>query len=71
MAKEPQLTTAVASRDEYHLRIERPHRGIRLSQYVYEIGSYHYNWHSELELLISLRGDRGGRRRQRHRPAAW
>ncbi|ROR54924.1 helix-turn-helix protein [Luteococcus japonicus] len=57
MTKEPQLATAVAARDEYHLRIERPQRGIRLSQYVYEIGSYHYNWHSELELLVALRGE--------------
>lgn len=57
MTKESQLTTAVAARDEYHLRIERPQRGIRLSQYIYEIGSYHYNWHSELELLVALRGE--------------
>lgn len=56
MTKEPQLATAVAARDEYHLRIERPRRGIRLSQYIYEIGSYHYNWHSELELVFALRG---------------
>lgn len=30
---------------------------IKLKQYVYKIGSYHYNWHRELELMILLRGE--------------
>lgn len=46
-----------ASRDEYHVAIQRPSRGILLRQYVYEIGSYHYNWHQEFELLVVLQGE--------------
>ena len=30
--------------------------GCFLEQYVYHIGSYHYNWHRELELMTVLRG---------------
>ena len=42
--------------DEYYVAVERPARSIRLRQYVYEIGSYHYNWHPEMELLVILNG---------------
>ena len=31
-------------------------RGLRASQYVYAIGSYHYNWHTALELLVVVTG---------------
>ena len=31
--------------------------GIFMEQYVYHIGSYHYNWHKELELLTVVRGE--------------
>ena len=31
--------------------------GCFLEQYVYHIGSYHYNWHRELELMTVLRGE--------------
>ena len=30
--------------------------GCFLEQYVYHIGSYHYNWHRELELMTVLCG---------------
>lgn len=30
---------------------------IKLKQYIYNIGSYHYNWHKELELMILLDGE--------------
>lgn len=30
---------------------------ILLEQYVYRIGSYHYNWHKELEILVVLSGE--------------
>ena len=33
-----------------------PVRGLRASQYVYAIGSYHYNWHTALELLVVVTG---------------
>ena len=31
-------------------------RGLRASQYVYAIGSYHYNWHTALEILVVITG---------------
>jgi AraC-like DNA-binding protein len=30
---------------------------MNLKQYVYRIGSYHYNWHNDLELLLVLNGE--------------
>lgn len=30
---------------------------IKLKQYIYKIGSYHYNWHEELELMLLLSGE--------------
>lgn len=30
---------------------------INLKQYIYKIGSYHYNWHKELELLTVIKGE--------------
>lgn len=32
-------------------------RDLRAEQYVYEIGSYHYNWHRDFELLVVLTGE--------------
>ena len=32
-------------------------RDLRAEQYVYEIGSYHYNWHRDFELLVILTGE--------------
>ena len=31
-------------------------RGLRARQYVYGIGSYHYNWHPALEVLVVVTG---------------
>lgn len=47
---------AVGAKDEYYHALRRPTRSINLRQYVYEIGSYHYNWHPEVELLVVLNG---------------
>ncbi len=44
-------------RDEYYFQYQRPQRHILLTEYVYQIGSYHYNWHPDLELLAIIRGD--------------
>lgn len=30
---------------------------INLKQYIYKIGSYHYNWHKELEILVVINGE--------------
>ena len=31
-------------------------RGLKARQYVYGIGSYHYNWHPALEILVVVTG---------------
>lgn len=33
-----------------------PSRNLVCSEYVYRIGSFHYNWHKEIELLLILKG---------------
>ncbi|PHP52982.1 AraC family transcriptional regulator [Actinomyces ruminis] len=33
-----------------------PVRGVSAEQYVYSIGSYHYNWHPSLEILVVVTG---------------
>ena len=40
------------------LRTERVNRarGLAAEQYVYAIGSYHYNWHTALEVLVVVTG---------------
>lgn len=35
----------------------KPNKNIMLQQYVYKIGSYHYNWHHDLELFLVLNGE--------------
>ncbi len=40
---------------QFYCKYEK--NGISLQQYIYHIGSYHYNWHRELELLTVLRGE--------------
>ena len=42
--------------DQLHRVHEAPARGLCASQYVYAIGSYHYNWHTALELLVVVTG---------------
>lgn len=32
------------------------HGHIAFSQYIYRIGTYHYNWHPEIEVLMVLQG---------------
>lgn len=36
---------------------ENLNKNINVKQYVYYIGSYHYNWHDDLELLLVLHGE--------------
>ena len=43
--------------EELHRYHEAPARGVRAKQYAYEIGSYHYNWHPEIELSLVLTGE--------------
>ncbi|MEG0775552.1 AraC family transcriptional regulator [Clostridium sp.] len=42
---------------EFYYTYSKPNKGINLKQYVYRIGSYHYNWHNDLELLVVLSGE--------------
>ncbi|MBM6867452.1 helix-turn-helix domain-containing protein [Collinsella tanakaei] len=35
---------------------ENPYANLKLEHYVYRIGSYHYNWHPDFELLMVVKG---------------
>ncbi len=48
----PAEQSAQPGADQLHRVHEAPARGLRASQYVYAIGSYHYNWNTALELLV-------------------
>lgn len=43
--------------EQFYYEYRREHKNIELKQYIYRIGSYHYNWHSDLELLLVLNGE--------------
>lgn len=32
-------------------------QNVSIEQYIYRIGSYHYNWHKDLELFVVLKGE--------------
>lgn len=42
---------------QFYYTYNKPNRNINIKQYVYNIGSYHYNWHSDLELLMVISGE--------------
>ena len=42
---------------EFYYTYCQPEKHINISQYVYRIGSYHYNWHNEIELMVILNGE--------------
>lgn len=42
---------------QFYYIYNKPNKNINLKQYVYKIGSYHYNWHNDLELLLVLKGE--------------
>lgn len=41
---------------QLHYRYENASVNLRLEHYVYRIGSYHYNWHTDFELLVVVKG---------------
>ena len=41
---------------EYYCEYTAPARSLALRQYCYQAGSYHYNWHEDIELLLVLQG---------------
>lgn len=49
--------SVAVDREEYYYSHTARSRGIQSKQYVYEIGSYHYNWHPDLEVLLVLSGE--------------
>ena len=49
-------TTASPLTGELHTEHVSAARGLSAEQYVYEIGSYHYNWHTALEVLVVVTG---------------
>lgn len=43
--------------EQFYYKYNKPNKNINLTQYIYTIGSYHYNWHNDLELLLVLSGE--------------
>lgn len=43
--------------EQLHYTYENQNAGIAIEQSVYRTGSYHYNWHPEMEFLVVLRGE--------------
>jgi AraC-like DNA-binding protein/quercetin dioxygenase-like cupin family protein len=43
--------------EQFYYTYNKPNKNMNLKQYVYRIGSYHYNWHNDLELLLVLKGE--------------
>lgn len=43
--------------EQFYYTYNKPNRNINLKQYVYKIGSYHYNWHKDWELFLVLNGE--------------
>lgn len=41
---------------KYFYQLRRPGRSLNMSQYIYWIGPYRYNWHQELEIMLILKG---------------
>lgn len=43
--------------EQFYYSYNKPNKNMNLKQYVYRIGSYHYNWHNDIELLLVLNGE--------------
>lgn len=41
---------------KHYFLYEDSSRALRISEYVYTLGTFHYNWHEDIELLVILRG---------------
>ena len=41
---------------EFHYKYKKSSTHVELEQYVYRLGTYHYNWHRDLELFLLLTG---------------
>jgi AraC-like DNA-binding protein/quercetin dioxygenase-like cupin family protein len=43
--------------EQFYYTYNKTNKNINLKQYIYRIGSYHYNWHADLELFLVLNGE--------------
>lgn len=43
--------------EQFYYSYNKHTKNIFLKQYIYWIGSYHYNWHKEIELLLVIDGE--------------
>ncbi|WFA09268.1 AraC family transcriptional regulator [Tissierella sp. Yu-01] len=43
--------------EEFNYIIKKVGNELFLKQYIYRVGSYHYNWHKPIELLVILNGE--------------
>lgn len=43
--------------EQFYYTYIKAHKHLNIKQYVYKIGSYHYNWHNDIELLLVLDGE--------------
>lgn len=43
--------------EQLYYTYNKPNKNLSIKQYVYKIGSYHYNWHNDIELLLVLNGE--------------
>lgn len=54
--RDPQLPDGTGAAPEFHCSYRLPGDIGVANQYIYDIGTYHYNWHEDLEVLVVLRG---------------
>lgn len=43
--------------DEFKNKVNKVNNALFLKQYIYRAGSYHFNWHHPMELLVILNGE--------------
>jgi AraC-like DNA-binding protein/quercetin dioxygenase-like cupin family protein len=43
--------------EQFYYSYANSNKNINLKQYIYKIGSYHYNWHKDLELFLVVNGE--------------
>lgn len=41
----------------YLFEYQQKENHLRVTEYIYEIGTFHYNWHKDMELLVVLKGE--------------
>jgi AraC-like DNA-binding protein/quercetin dioxygenase-like cupin family protein len=54
--RDPRLPDGTGAAPEFHCSYPLPGDVGVAEQYIYDIGTYHYNWHADIEALVVLRG---------------